>query len=121
MPPATTTSLIPKEIDCAASITDFIPEEQTLLIVVDGTEDGIPAFIADCLAGACPKPACTTFPNITSSTDSGDKFILFNAPEIAIAPKSTAETLDNDPRKLPIGVLTALTITTSLLIINFNN
>ncbi len=47
--------------------------------------------------------------------------ILFNEPDIAIAPKSTADTFDNDPRKLPIGVLTALTITTSLFIINFNN
>ena len=98
-----------------------MPEEHTLFIVVQGTESGIPAFIAACLAGAWPTPAWTTWPNKTSFTICGDRLILFNEPDIATAPKSTAETFDNEPKKLPIGVLTALTMTTSLLIIIFKN
>ena len=39
-------------MDCAAIIIDFIPEEHTLLIVVQGTFCEIPANIAACLAGA---------------------------------------------------------------------
>ena len=40
----------------------FIPEEQTLLIVVQITELGIPAPNAACLAGAWPKFALRTLP-----------------------------------------------------------
>jgi hypothetical protein len=39
-------------MDWAAIITDFIPEAQTLLIVVQGTVLGMPAKMAACLAGA---------------------------------------------------------------------
>jgi hypothetical protein len=53
---------------------------------------------------------------ITSSTNSGFKFILFKAPFMAIAPNFGAGTVDKFPIKLPIGVLAADTITTSLLI-----
>ena len=117
IPPATTTSASPKAIVWAANIIDFIPEEQTLLTVVHGTESGIPANIAACLAGACPKPAETTFPIKTSSTKAGSKFILFNAPFIAIEPNFGAGMLDKLPIKLPIGVLATDTITTSLVLI----
>ena len=34
----------------------FIPEEQTLLIVVQGTWFPIPAKMVACRAGACPWP-----------------------------------------------------------------
>ena len=52
MPPATIISASPRAIDCAACIMVFIPEAHTLLTVVQGTESGIPAYIAACLAGA---------------------------------------------------------------------
>jgi hypothetical protein len=52
----------------APNTIDFIPEEQTLFMVVQVTETGRPPKIAACLAGACPTPADNTFPNITSST-----------------------------------------------------
>ena len=41
---------------------DFIPEAQTLLMVVHGTDVGSPAPRTACLAGAWPAPACTTLP-----------------------------------------------------------
>jgi hypothetical protein len=40
----------------------FIPDEQTLLTVVQTTEFGMPAPNAACLAGACPKLALNTLP-----------------------------------------------------------
>ena len=52
----------------------------------------------------------------TSSTKLGSKLILSKAPFIAAAPRREAETVDNEPIKLPIGVRTAETITTFLLI-----
>ena len=42
--------------------------------------------------------------------------IFSMAPSIAIAPNFVAGTEDNAPPKLPIGVLTADTITTSFII-----
>ena len=41
-PPVTTRLLKPKPIFIAPNITDFIPDEQTLFIVVQGTFTGIP-------------------------------------------------------------------------------
>jgi hypothetical protein len=47
----------------------FIPDEQTLLIVVQITEVGMPAPKAACLAGAWPKFALRTiFPKKTYCT-----------------------------------------------------
>ncbi len=43
VPPATTTSWSPALIACAASITDFIPEPQTMLTLMEPTWTGIPA------------------------------------------------------------------------------
>ena len=60
MPPAKTISASPALIAWTPSIIDFIPEAQTLLIVVQGTLFGIPEFKATCLAGAWPVPACRT-------------------------------------------------------------
>ncbi len=115
IPPATTISASPKAIAWAPCITAFIPEAQTLFIVVQGTVFGIPAKMAACLAGAWPVPACTTFPISTSFTKLGSRFILFNAPSMAMAPNFGAGTVDNPPIKLPMGVLTAETITTSFM------
>ena len=115
IPPATTTSASPKRIACVANITAFIPEAQTLFTVVAGIVFGKPAFIIACLAGACPSPACNTFPIYTSSTKDPSKLILSKAPLIAVAPKSVAGTLDKLPKKDPIAVRTAETITTSFI------
>ena len=52
IPPATTTSLIPSSIDCAAKQIAFIPDEQTLFIDVHGVFILIPDLYANCLAGA---------------------------------------------------------------------
>lgn len=59
-----------------------MPEEQTLLIVVQMTELGMPAPKAACLAGAWPKLALRTFPKKTSCTRDGSKFALLRAPNI---------------------------------------
>ena len=45
IPPATTMSASPKAIDWEAKAMDFIPLAHTLLIVVQGTESGMPAPI----------------------------------------------------------------------------
>ena len=65
-PPVATTSECPSAIDCDPNITDFKPEEQTLLIVVHVTPWSSPAFMAACRAGACPIPADRTLPRMTS-------------------------------------------------------
>lgn len=46
----------------------FIPEAQTLLMLVTGTPIGIPAPKEAYLPGDYPNPAGHTFPKITSST-----------------------------------------------------
>lgn len=85
-PPATTTSACPKAIDCEPNTIDFIPEEQTLLMVVQGTLISIPPFSEACRAGAWPTPAESTLPNITSLTSFGLSLIESKAPLIAIPP-----------------------------------
>lgn len=112
MPPATTTSLMPSWMLCAASIVavknerqislwqvlhslarnkanqnlrrvPFIPDAQTLLTVVQTTEFGTPAPNAACLAGACPKFALRTLPKKTSCTDDGSTLALFRAASVS--------------------------------------
>ena len=90
-----------------------------MLIVVQGTSLEIPAKIAACLAGACPKFACKTFPIKTSLIILLSIPAFFIAPFIATDPSFVADTDDKHPPKLPIGVRTADTITTSFIIINF--
>jgi hypothetical protein len=57
-----------------------MPEEQTLLTVVQGTVLGKPAPRAACLAGAWPRLALRTFPMNTSCTSAGSTFALLRAP-----------------------------------------
>lgn len=57
----------------------FIPEAQTLLMVVQTTELEIPAPNAACLAGACPKFAQRTLPKNTSCTVLGSTLALLRA------------------------------------------
>ena len=89
---------------------DFIPLAQTLFTVVHTTESGRFANFAACRAGACPKLACITQPIKTSSTASGLIPALSTAALMAMAPNCVADKSFNTPPKLPIGVLTALTI-----------
>ena len=89
---------------------DLAPDEQTLLTVVLGAVFGIPAARAAWRAGACPKLAEHTLPIKTSSIFFGSTFPFSNAPLIAAAPNSIAETLAKIPPKLPKGVRTAETI-----------
>jgi len=62
----------------------------TLLIVVQGTLSGNPAFNAACLAGFWPNPALKTLPKKTSSTSFGS-IMPSSADLIAIPPRSVAE------------------------------
>jgi len=113
MPPATTISASPVWIACAASITAFSPDPQTLLTVIHSTDTGSPALMEACRAGACPSPAERTLPMMTSCTSSPRTPARRTASWMATAPRRGAGMPLRDPRKLPIGVLHALTITTS--------
>ena len=66
-------------------MVDFIPEAQTLLIVVQGIVFGIPEKRTACLVGACPMPALTTLPRNTSLTPEELGSILARASAALIA------------------------------------
>ena len=63
----------------------FIPEPHILLIVVAGTEFGMPAPNAACRAGAWPRFAGSTQPMITSCTSLAASPESLSAAAIAIA------------------------------------
>src|SRR5690606_21902069 len=113
MPPATTTFAEPALIASWASITAFIPDPQTLLMVVQPADTGMPAPSEACRAGAWPRPAGSTQPMITSSTWSGARPACSSAPVIALLPRIGVGTPVNWPRKEPIAVRLAPTMTTS--------
>ena len=119
IPPATTMSLSPISMLCAASITAFIPEAHTLFTAVHGTSAGMPAPNAACFAGDCPRPACSTQPMNTSSTAFFFIPARSRAPFMAIAPNLVAGTSLRIPQKLPIGVRAAATMTACLRSILF--
>src|SRR5690606_9633820 len=104
MPPATTSLWSPARIDCAASMTALSPEPHTLLIVTAGMVAGSPPFTAARRAGACPAPACTTFPMMTSSTSAGSIPERSTAARTAMAPSCGAVSGLRPPRKRPMGV-----------------
>ena len=83
---------------------DFIPEEHTLLMVVQGTLIGRPPLMAACLAGAWPIPAETTFPRTTSSTFEGGRWIDSRRALMQKPARSVAECLLSLPLKEPMGV-----------------
>src|SRR5215470_17009256 len=118
MPPATTTSESPVAIPWAASITDLRPEPQTLLIVRAATSTGSPAPRAACRAGACPRPAETTLPRITSSTWPGSRPARTTASLTTRAPSCGAEKPFSAPRNLPVGTRTAERITASRIFVS---
>src|SRR4051812_33050044 len=111
IPPATATSMSPVAMPCAANITAFSPEPQTLLIVKAATVSGSPPFRAAWRAGFCPSPALTTLPMMHSSTSAGSIPARRTASAMTSAPSCGAEKLLRDPRNLPVGVRTADTIT----------
>ena len=113
MPPATAISVSPHWIARIAPITASRPEPQTLLTVTHGTLFGRPANRAAWRAGAWPTPAGSTMPMWTSPTSAGATPARSSAALIAVAPSRGAGTLDNAPRKLPMAVRAAPTITTS--------
>ena len=110
MPPATNRSPSPARMACAASIIAFIPEPQTLFIVVQGIDAGTPAPSAACRAGAWPRPAETTLPKKTSSMCSAGAPARDSASPMACEPSSVALLLASVPMNFPIGVLTAETM-----------
>ena len=91
---------------------DFRPDPQTRLIVVALVVSGRPALRAACRAGACPEPACSTWPISTSSiwTVAGSRPARSTAARIATPPSVVAGTADSAPANLPIGVRAALTM-----------
>jgi hypothetical protein len=115
-PPATTMSLSPLAIDCAASITAFRPDPHTALIVSAGTELGIPDLISAWRAGFWPLPAVRTWPRMTSETISGFTPACSSSARMTVAPKSGAATLASEPPNLPMAVLKAPAITMSVMV-----
>ena len=71
----------------------------------------MPALIAAWRAGACPTAAWSTWPMITSPISAGSILALAIAARIATAPSSGAVSGASPPRKRPIGVRAAETIT----------
>lgn len=98
-------------MDWLARITAFIPEAHTLLTVVQTVDSGMPARSAAWRAGACPRPAESTFPMITSvALMEGTRSLTAL---MAMEPSWHAETEARLPLKEPTGVRAAPTITTS--------
>src|SRR5690554_4746926 len=111
MPPATMTCASPARIAWAASMTACRPEPHTRLTAIAPTVSGTPPLSAACRAGAWPRPAETTLPRITSSMSEASMRLRSSAARIAIAPSSGALRPESPPRKRPIGVRAAPTIT----------
>src|SRR5262245_59846417 len=117
MPPATMTSAFPVARMSCASIAAFMPEPHILLTVVQPVASGSPAPSAAWRAGACPCPAGSTQPMMTSCTSSGRSFARSTAARIAAAPSSGAAKPLSSPWKPPIGVRAAATMTIGSLFI----
>src|SRR5215467_6449526 len=112
MPPATATSMFPREISCAAETMACAPEPQTRLTVSAGVLTGSPAWTAACRAGFILLPAWTTLPMTTVSTSSGRSFARVTAAPMATEPRAEAVTSLSEPPKVPIAVRTGSAKTT---------
>ena len=64
MPPATMISASPARIIWSAVAIALMPDRQTLLIVIEGSDSGSPAAMPAVRAGFCPAPARMTWPMI---------------------------------------------------------
>ena len=100
-----------------------MPEPHTTFTVVAGFSIGMPAASAAWRAGFCPTPVVSTLPIITSSTASGATPVSASSALMATAPSCGALTPARLPKKLPMGVRLAATMTTcfifNLLLIGF--
>ena len=90
----------------------FIPEPHILLTVVQPVASGKPAPSEAWRAGACPCPAGSTQPMITSCTSSGRILARSTAARIAAAPSSGAAKPLSSPWNPPMGVRARPTMTT---------
>src|SRR5712692_641463 len=111
IPPATLTSLVPAMSRSCANIAAFIPEPHILFTVVQPADSGRPAPSDAWRAGACPCPAGSTQPMITSCTWSGLTLERSIAARIAAAPSCGAAKSFSSPCSAPIGVRAAETMT----------
>src|SRR5580704_17595297 len=109
-------SISPAAIARATPSTASRPEPQTLLTVTHGTLFGRPAKSAAWRAGAWPTPAWSTSPMWTSWMSPGASPARSSAALIATAPSLGAGSDDRDPRKLPMAVRAAPTMTTSRMV-----
>src|SRR5215210_100821 len=112
MPPERTISAEPAWRMSCASMVAFIPEPQTLLMVVAPVASGSLAPRAAWRAGACPCPAGNTQPMNTSSMRSGVSCARSTAAPITWDPRLWAVNVESSPWNLPRGVLAAERITT---------
>ena len=112
-PPATTIALSPLRICCAAKATVRRPLPQTWLMPKAVELSGTPAARAAWRAGFWPCAAVSTWPRMTSSTLPGSMPAREMAAPMAVWPSTWAGTAPNAPLKLPTGVRTADTMTTS--------
>eukprot|EP00966_Prymnesium_polylepis_P000016 402-Prymnesium_polylepis.1 len=90
-------------ICCAPSTTALIPDEQTLLTVVQHVDSSSPAPSAACRAGAWPRSAEITLPIQHCCTTDAGSLALASAPRIAAAPSAGADTAVRAPLNFPIG------------------
>lgn len=67
MPPVTITCASSARSSCAASIADFMPDGQAMLMVKTGTDVGTPPFTAAVRAGFGPFPAWRQLAKMTLS------------------------------------------------------
>jgi len=114
-PPAITISASPSRIACAASITAFSPEPQTLLMVIAGTPWPSPPLITAWRAGFWPVPACSTWPRITSLICSPCSLERSSSARSTVAPSSDAGIFARLPPKRPTAVRAAATMTMSVV------
>src|SRR5258705_7382457 len=114
MPPATTTVAEPALIRSCPSMIAFMPEPQTLLIVVQPTDFGMPAASEAWRAGAWPRLAGNTQPMMTSDTSAPATPDCSSAALIAVAPSVVVGTPVNWPSMEPIAVRLAPAMTMEL-------
>ena len=112
MPPDSTISAEPALMMSCASMVAFMPEPQTLLMVVAPVASGSLAPRAAWRAGAWPCPAGSTLPMNTSSIRSGASLARSSAAPITWEPSLWALKGDSSPMKRPSGVRAAERMTT---------
>ena len=113
MPPATTTSLWPREMDWDARVIAFRPEAQSLLMPVHMVSTGRPEWMEAWRAGDWPTPDGFIVPKINSEIWLGFREACDREDFIAVEARTGHGIVDKEPMKLPIGVRRAATITTS--------